>query len=301
MLNALEVTLNSWQISAGEYGDILQDIADISQSIALILNTVPGSDPLRPDFGSYLFSYIDTPINAAASAIKKTVSFDVERWEPRIRVNRVEVTTSPDDIYSLDITVVWQMLSGNVSGTAFYTYSATGVAVAQPPAITFTNPETAGISATTDWQLSTEAFGSTVEGANEISQAIALAISTIPGSDLLRPIFGSGLWQYVDSPLQFSAAPIAAAIRAAVDIWEPRAKISRISYAYQTQPDESTIPSGIIYRIAWRLRAGDVEGQTELLIQNEGTEMAPPSLIIRILGTETGDAITTEADQYIQI
>lgn len=301
MLNVSDINSSAWQISAGEYGDILQDVADISQSIALILNTIPGSDPLRPGFGSYLFSHIDTPINIAAPAIKKTVSFDIESWEPRIRVKRVEVALSSDDNYSLDITVIWQMLSGRVSGTAFYTYTPTGVSISQPPAIAFINPETSGVSATTNWQISAEAFGSTVEGANEISQAIALAVSTIQGSDLLRPVFGSNLWQYVDSSLQTSAAPIAAAIRAAVDIWEPRAKISRISYAYQTQPDESTIPSGIIYRIAWRLKAGDIEGQTDLLLQNEGTETAPPSLIIRILGAETGEAITTEADQYIQI
>lgn len=299
MLND-EITSAAWQISAGEYGAICQDVADVSQAINLILNTVPGSDILRPGFGSYLFSKIDTPVNSAQADIKKTVAFDVEKWEPRIRVKSVKIEVK--DNSTLDIAVIWQMLSGSVSGTAFYTYTPSGVAVSQPPAIAFTNPETNSISSTTDWQISTSAFGSTVEGANEISQSIAIAITTIPGSDLLRPAFGGALYEYVDLQLSAAAAPIAAAIKKAVDIWEPRAKISKISYAYQSQPDEN-IPSGIIYRIAWRLRGGDVEGQTDLLLQtqNEGTATAPPVIIIRILGAETGEAITTESEKLIQI
>lgn len=300
MTNVNAITSGAWQISTGELGEIAQDVADISQAIGIILNTVPGSDPLRPDFGSYLFLYISGPINQAAASIKKAITFDVEKWEPRVKVSKVDVKIGA--VSELKITVSWRLIAGNITGTGYYSYTPTGATISQPPTISFVNPATSGVSSTVDWQISLDAFGSTVEGANEISQAIVIAITNIPGTDLIRPLFGGAIFEHVDKPLPVAAAPISQAIRAAVDIWEPRAEITKLSFAYQSQPNESYY-TGIIYRIAWKLRGTDVQGQTDLLLQtqNQGTQSAPPTVIIRILATENGEAITSEAGAFIQI
>ena len=294
-----EITTTNWQISASGLGEIAQGTDDIAQCIGIILNTVPGSDVLRPDFGSSLFSYLDMPVNVAISGLKKALTFDVERWEPRVRVTNI--TANISDANTVSVTVVWQLLIGEVAGTSHYSFTFGATAHDQPPAISFSNPVTTSISRTLDWQLSLHDFGSTVEGQAEISQAISIAVSNMPGTDVLRPLFGSDVWQYIDDPLNSAGANMAQAIRYAVEIWEPRAEITRVAYEYQAQPGE-TMLAGLIFRIAWRLRGGDVEGQTDLLLQllNEGTEYTAPVIIVRILAAETGELIQTEAGELIE-
>lgn len=296
-----DIQTQNWQIGTGALGEIAQGVDDIAQCIGIILNTVPGSDLLRPDFGSALVEYIDQPLPAARAGLKKALTRDIERWEPRVRVVRIDAEVA--DAATVNVEVVWRLILGDVSGVATYSFApGAGGATPQPPVISFTNPTTTAISAAVDWQISLDEFGSTVEGANEISQAIAIAVSNIPGTDVLRPLFGGALWEHVDTPLTQAGAVMGAAIRQAVEMWEPRAEITRVRYTYQTQPDEQPL-SGLVFDIAWRLRGEDVEGQTDLLLQllNEGTTTTPANIIIRILAAETGEAITTEAGQYIEI
>lgn len=296
-----DITSESWQIGASAPGEIAQGIDDISQCIGIILNTMPGSDLLRPDFGSALVEYLDQPLQLAQAGVKKALTRDIERWEPRVKVVKINATIVDAD--AINVEVVWRLLLGDISGVAVYSFApGAGGATPQPPAITFTNPTISNISSTVDWQISLDEFGSTVEGANEISQAIAIAVSNIPGTDVLRPLFGGELGEHVDTPLAQAGAVMGAAIRQAVEVWEPRAEITRVRYTYQTQPDELPL-SGLVFNIAWRLRGDDVAGQTDLLLQllNEGTTTASSNIIIRILAAETGEAITSEAGGYIEI
>ncbi|CDF98056.1 GPW/gp25 family protein [Avibacterium paragallinarum] len=70
----------------------LQGIEDIHQCISNILNTIKGSDILRPHFGSDHFNYLDQPEDIAVPHIVREISYALVQWEPRIRVERVNIT-----------------------------------------------------------------------------------------------------------------------------------------------------------------------------------------------------------------
>ena len=81
---------------------------EIEQSIRLILGTAPGERPMRPEFGcaihDYVFSRFDDDV---AGRISGEVRASLERWEPRIEVDDVQVTQTdsishdvhPDRVY----------------------------------------------------------------------------------------------------------------------------------------------------------------------------------------------------------
>ncbi|UAY56270.1 GPW/gp25 family protein [Arachidicoccus terrestris] len=78
-----------WGISILGYGAIAQGLASIRQCIDIILRTRKNSDPLRPEFGSDIFKYIDLPENIAIPNIKKAIIDALEIWETRIKVTGV--------------------------------------------------------------------------------------------------------------------------------------------------------------------------------------------------------------------
>src|SRR3954469_12023124 len=70
---------------------------EISESIRLILGTAPGERPMRPLFGcgihDLVFSSVDTSF---AGMVSHEGNASLARWEPRIEVNDVKVTHSPE-------------------------------------------------------------------------------------------------------------------------------------------------------------------------------------------------------------
>ena len=78
-------------IDINNIGKTLSGTEDVKQSWGIILNTVKGSDPLRPEFGCDIFNYIDKPITMIQGL--SSVITDLEKWEPRSTVNQVKVTT----------------------------------------------------------------------------------------------------------------------------------------------------------------------------------------------------------------
>lgn len=52
----------NWQVSMDDPAAIVEGVDDIVQSINIILTTIPGSDPLRPEFGSNVYQYLDKPL-----------------------------------------------------------------------------------------------------------------------------------------------------------------------------------------------------------------------------------------------
>lgn len=65
---------------------------EIEEAIRLILGTSPGERPMRPEFGSRISEHVFGPANAAtAGQLAYEVRVALERWEPRIDVEDVEV------------------------------------------------------------------------------------------------------------------------------------------------------------------------------------------------------------------
>lgn len=73
-------------------GAAIGDTEHLRQSIADILTTPIGSRVMRRDYGSQLPDLIDWPTNAATRLqAYAATAMALMRWEPRIRLTRVEL------------------------------------------------------------------------------------------------------------------------------------------------------------------------------------------------------------------
>lgn len=79
-----------------------------------------------------------------------------------------------------------------------------------------------------NWQLSVLGIGQISEGIDDIRQCVQLILTTTKGSDPLRPLFGSDIWQHVDKPVTVASALISAEIVDALTKWEPRIVLKKI-------------------------------------------------------------------------
>lgn len=68
---------------------------ELEESIYLILATVPGERPMRPDFGCGIHNYVFAPSDSdTAGRLMFEVRNSLERWEPRIDL--IDVTVTPE-------------------------------------------------------------------------------------------------------------------------------------------------------------------------------------------------------------
>lgn len=101
-----------WQLALGGDG-YAEALDDLRQAIAIILTTRRGSDPLRPEFGSDIWRYLDHPIDRARPHLVREVYAAIRRWEPRVKIERVSVDL--DEAHHLRIGVHFTAADG-VSG-----------------------------------------------------------------------------------------------------------------------------------------------------------------------------------------
>ncbi|MBL8932579.1 MAG: GPW/gp25 family protein [Kineosporiaceae bacterium] len=71
-------------------------VAKVEQSIRVILGTLPGERVMRPDFGCRLRTLAFAPNTpATADLARHHVTDSLTRWEPRIELLEVEVSSDP--------------------------------------------------------------------------------------------------------------------------------------------------------------------------------------------------------------
>lgn len=71
---------------------------EIEESIRLIVGTAPGERPMRPEYGCAIHDYVFATIDPdTAGRIAGEVRSSLVRWEPRIKVQGVDVTVDPKD------------------------------------------------------------------------------------------------------------------------------------------------------------------------------------------------------------
>ena len=67
---------------------------DIKEAILLILRTQKGERVMRPDFGCGIYDYVFSPINTATlTLIERSVREAITEWEPRVEIEKIEVST----------------------------------------------------------------------------------------------------------------------------------------------------------------------------------------------------------------
>ena len=87
---------------------------EIEEAIRLILGTSPGERPMRPEFGSRISEHVFGPANAStAGQLAYEVRVALERWEPRIDVQDVEVSFDAVDAGVLYLDVRYRIRGSN--------------------------------------------------------------------------------------------------------------------------------------------------------------------------------------------
>lgn len=84
--------------------------SDIEQAIRLILETMPGERPMRPEFGCDLHRFLFDTIDAATvGQIDTAVRVALARWEPRIEVTGIDFDLSHTGDGSLEIDIGYRI------------------------------------------------------------------------------------------------------------------------------------------------------------------------------------------------
>jgi uncharacterized protein len=87
---------------------------EIEESIRLILETAPGERPMRPEFGCAIHDFVFAPADAAtAGQLAYEVRAALDRWEPRIDLDDVQVRFDDVDNGTLFVDIRYSIRGTN--------------------------------------------------------------------------------------------------------------------------------------------------------------------------------------------
>ena len=87
---------------------------EVEEAIRMVLGTAQGERPMRPEFGCGIHDYVFAPADGTTQGrIRYEVRASLERWEPRIEVQDVLVTSDPGDQTILYIDVQYALAGTN--------------------------------------------------------------------------------------------------------------------------------------------------------------------------------------------
>lgn len=110
-----DIVQPNWSFSLETIGEVVQGIDEISQCLILIVKTQKGTDPLRPDFGSDLFLYIDKPISESLPKVMKSIVDGINLWESRVEVTKVSYSVNGG---TTDFSIEWtEKITGQTATT----------------------------------------------------------------------------------------------------------------------------------------------------------------------------------------
>jgi phage baseplate assembly protein W len=96
---------------------------DVRQAVRIILETGRGERVMRPDFGAGLDDFMFEPLNTTTRAlIKHRVEEALITWEPRIRVESVEVLLSPSERSRADVRIEYSVRATNTFYNLVYPF-----------------------------------------------------------------------------------------------------------------------------------------------------------------------------------
>lgn len=116
-----DINTKHWSLSATDQGGVVLDLEDINQCITIILATVKGTDPLRPEFGCDILKWIDKPVNQAIPNIIKEAVAAINLWEPRVVVTKAKAKI---ENYTIFVTIEWETVSSALISSTQVTYNA---------------------------------------------------------------------------------------------------------------------------------------------------------------------------------
>lgn len=96
---------------------------DIRQAVRIILETARGERVMRPDFGAGLNEFVFEPMNTTTMAlIHHRVEESLVTWEPRIRVDTIDVKPAAGVPGRIDITIEYQVRATNTFYNLVYPF-----------------------------------------------------------------------------------------------------------------------------------------------------------------------------------
>jgi phage baseplate assembly protein W len=85
---------------------------DVEQAIKLILGTVPGERPMRPEFGCAIHEFVFDTIDAEmVGKMDTAIRVALDRWEPRIEVTGIEFDLARVADGVLEIVIEYRVLT----------------------------------------------------------------------------------------------------------------------------------------------------------------------------------------------
>lgn len=114
-----DIKSKDWALSVNAPGEVVESLSDIHQCVLIILETVKGTDPLRPEFGCDIFKWIDKPVNVAIPNMIKEAVTAINTWEPRVVVTTV---TPKIEVSHVSLRVEWETVSSAEIGSIQVTY-----------------------------------------------------------------------------------------------------------------------------------------------------------------------------------
>ena len=103
--------------------DLVEHEQDIQQAVRIILETARGERVMRPDFGAGLNEFLFEPINTTTMAlVRHRIEESLIAWEPRIRVETVEVSPANAALGRLDIAIAYRVRSTNTFYNLVYPF-----------------------------------------------------------------------------------------------------------------------------------------------------------------------------------
>jgi uncharacterized protein len=93
---------------------LVDDHAEIRESIRLILGTAYGERPMRPEFGCGIHDLVFAPANSrTAGRAAYEVQSSLRRWEPRIEVEDIDVTFEEGGIGIMYLSITYAIRGTN--------------------------------------------------------------------------------------------------------------------------------------------------------------------------------------------
>jgi phage baseplate assembly protein W len=87
---------------------------EVEEAIRMVLGTAQGERPMRPEFGCGIHDYVFAPADGTTiGRIRYEVRAAIERWEPRVEVHDVQVSSDPGDQTILYIDVQYALAGTN--------------------------------------------------------------------------------------------------------------------------------------------------------------------------------------------
>lgn len=120
---------------------------------------------------------------------------------------------------------------------------------------------------TVHWSLSIDKPGEVVTDLDDINQCIYIILTTVKGTDRMRPEFGCGIFQYLDKPVNTVVPLMAKSAKDSLQIWEPRITVTKVSV-------KITDLSHVELDVEWETTVGESFNSGSTVVSYNNTSVA---------------------------